>query len=73
MREPDFVEGRLSIRYLEDHPQLQNGKRDAGEMKLAAVAAALLEEEKTKRGSMKRIERGRRGGAWRDRGWRQSE
>ena len=45
MDEPDFARGDLSIRYVEEHPGLLDGRRSDGELAAAAVAAALLEEE----------------------------
>ena len=44
MDEPDFVEGHLSIRYLEEHPELlQKSDSDPNDFRLIAIAAALLE------------------------------
>src|SRR5690606_3553106 len=45
MDEPDFRAGRLSIRYVEDHPELAAAPPDGDLVRAAAVAAALLEEE----------------------------
>ena len=50
MDEPDFRAGRLSIRYLEEHPELTDGAADAGTIEAVAVAAALLEEQARARG-----------------------
>jgi acetyl-CoA carboxylase, biotin carboxylase subunit len=44
MRERDFQAGELSIRYVEEHPDLAAPGTDAAELEAAAVAAALLEE-----------------------------
>lgn len=44
MEEEDFQAGDLSIRYLEDHPDLMKGPQDEHVLRAAAVAAALLEE-----------------------------
>jgi hypothetical protein len=44
MAEPDFQAGDLSIRYLEDHPDLMSGEVDEAVLRAAAVTAALLEE-----------------------------
>jgi acetyl-CoA carboxylase biotin carboxylase subunit len=44
MRESDFRDGRLSIRYLEDHPALAQSASEPGLTQAAAVAAALLED-----------------------------
>ncbi len=45
MNEPDFQAGELSIRYVEDHPDLLDGP-DADTLEVAAIAAVLLEEER---------------------------
>ena len=45
MDEPDFRAGELSIRYLEEHPELLDGEEPDQELLAAAIAAALLEEE----------------------------
>ena len=45
MEEPDFRAGALSIRYIEDHPDLLDGI-DPGSLRAAAIAAVLLEEER---------------------------
>ena len=45
MDEPDFRAGRLTIRYVEDHPELAAEAADPALVRAAAVAAALLEEE----------------------------
>jgi acetyl-CoA carboxylase biotin carboxylase subunit len=82
MAEPDFQAGRLDIRYIEKHPQLLADAGDEESARLAALAAALLEEEQRGRRSVRRPtvpgaaaardgaapEPGRRG--WRDVGWR---
>ena len=44
MGEADFLAGRLSIEYLEDHPDLLHDA-DTGLLEAAAIAAVLLEEE----------------------------
>jgi len=44
MEERDFRSGDLSIRYLEDHPDLLRPQEDDEVLRAAAVAAALLEE-----------------------------
>jgi len=70
MAEPDFRAGRLSIRYLEEHPELTGAESDDETIVVAAIAAALLEDER-------RLHRAPRiegiGGtsmsAWRSSGW----
>jgi acetyl-CoA carboxylase biotin carboxylase subunit len=44
MNEEDFQAGELSIRYLEDHPDLLEGQSEEGVLLAAAVTAALLAE-----------------------------
>jgi len=68
MVEPDFRAGNIDIRYLERHPELTDGARDEAAERLAALAAALLEEEDRTRGSVRRIQgagHGSRRGGWR--------
>jgi acetyl-CoA carboxylase biotin carboxylase subunit len=69
MQEPDFNAGKLSIRYLEDHPHLLNGGYPAERLELVALAAALLEEERANRSSVPRIEASKQRSGWRDRSW----
>jgi acetyl-CoA carboxylase, biotin carboxylase subunit len=57
MQEPDFIAGRLSINYLDQHQDLVSGSRPADARRLAALAAALLEEEKNQRRSAQRAQR----------------
>ncbi len=45
MDEADFGAGRLSIRYVEEHPDLLAGEGSEELLRAAALAAALLEEE----------------------------
>ena len=71
MDEPDFRAGTLSIRYLEEHPDLLSGDGNDAERRAAAVAAALLEEERRHRHQTPRIGSGSDGGlsGWRRAGW----
>jgi acetyl-CoA carboxylase biotin carboxylase subunit len=71
MDEPDFRAGTLSIRYVEEHPGLLNGDPDEDAVRGAAVAAALLEEERRARHGIVRIGSGGTGdmSAWRRSGW----
>ncbi|MBW3535745.1 MAG: acetyl-CoA carboxylase biotin carboxylase subunit, partial [Gemmatimonadetes bacterium] len=73
MDEPDFRAGRLTIRYLEDHPDLMEGEGDEALVRAAAVAAALLEEEERLRHSAPRVGAAGAGAgtmsAWRAAGW----
>jgi acetyl-CoA carboxylase, biotin carboxylase subunit len=70
MDEPDFVSGKLSIRYLEQHEkELLERPRDERTVRVAALAAALLEEEQRGRGTAVRVAAAdSRGSAWTGRG-----
>jgi len=76
MDEEDFRAGRLSIRYVEEHPELTDGAEDPGTIEAAAVAAALLEEQaRRRRGASRAPDAGAAQGnttgpsAWRQAGW----
>jgi acetyl-CoA carboxylase biotin carboxylase subunit len=71
MEEADFRAGRLNIRYVEEHPALLDGLSDEDALRAAALAAALLEEERRQRHRSVRIGEGAAGGmsAWRRAGW----
>ena len=56
-QEKDFLQGNLTINYLEKHPEISTFERPQETLELAAVAAALLEEEKANRSSVPRIAR----------------
>ena len=58
MDEPDFRAGDLSIRYVEEHPELTNGDTAPETLRAAAVAAALLEDEHRQRHLTPRIGNG---------------
>jgi acetyl-CoA carboxylase biotin carboxylase subunit len=49
MEERDFQEGLLSIRYLEEHPDLLDGEPDEALIVAAATTAALLQEKERNR------------------------
>ena len=69
MEEEDFGRGRITIAYLEDHPELL--RPSDGEVRLLALAAALLEHERWGSVGTTRID-GREGqglSAWRASGW----
>jgi len=51
MDEPDFQHGRMSIRYIEDHPDLLNDGAADWQVRAATVAAVLLEDERRQTGS----------------------
>jgi acetyl-CoA carboxylase biotin carboxylase subunit len=55
MEEPDFRSGSLSIRYVEEHPDLLDGEGDEDVLLAAAAAAVLLEEEDRQRHRTPRI------------------
>jgi len=71
MDEPDFRAGRLSTRYVEEHPALLEAEADEDALRAAAVAAALLEEERRTRPRTARIGEASGSGmpAWRRAGW----
>ncbi|NJD20466.1 MAG: acetyl-CoA carboxylase biotin carboxylase subunit [Gemmatimonadetes bacterium] len=71
MGEEDFRAGRLSIRYVEEHPALLDEGADEEALRAAALAAALLEEERRERHRPVRIGEGSGPGmsAWRRGGW----
>jgi acetyl-CoA carboxylase biotin carboxylase subunit len=62
MDEPDFRAGRLSIRYVEEHPELADPEPDPELLRAAAVAAALLEEEDRRRRRAPRLGEGAESG-----------
>ena len=70
MEEPDFKEGNLTIRYLEQHPELvEPGASDDG-ARAAAVAAAILEERhRARRAPRLESSSGRPLPSWRAAGW----
>ena len=62
MDEADFRAGRLSIRYVEEHPELTDGEQPEEEARAAAVLAAILEEERRQRHQVPRSAEGRAAG-----------
>ncbi|UCC23979.1 MAG: acetyl-CoA carboxylase biotin carboxylase subunit [Gemmatimonadales bacterium] len=69
--ETDFQEGDLSIRFLEEHPQVLEIRADADATRTAAIAAVLLEEE-ARRASTPARPAGSGGSQmspWRAQGW----
>ncbi|HEV2146391.1 MAG TPA: acetyl-CoA carboxylase biotin carboxylase subunit [Longimicrobiaceae bacterium] len=74
MDEPDFRAGRLDIRYLDKHEaELLDPAQDEEKVRLAALAAALLEEETRARRTAQRTQpaAAAHGSRWRGRaGWR---
>ena len=76
MDEPDFRAGRLTIKYLENHEDLLTAEPDEQTVRMAALTAALLEEERRTHRAMPRTQpatAGTTGGsAWRGNtgGWR---
>ena len=71
MQEPDFRGGDVTIRYLDDHPELLGQEVSDDVLVRAAVAAALLEDATRARRRAERIAPQTSGGSgWRDRGWR---
>jgi acetyl-CoA carboxylase biotin carboxylase subunit len=51
MDEPDFLHGRISIRYIEDHPDLLSDGAADWQVRAATAAAVLLEEERRQSGA----------------------
>jgi acetyl-CoA carboxylase biotin carboxylase subunit len=71
MHEPDFRAGRIDIRYLEQHADLLASPADAARVRVAAIAAAMLEHETRKRRTPQRMEAAcAENGNWRKHGWR---
>jgi acetyl-CoA carboxylase biotin carboxylase subunit len=73
MDEPDFRAGRLDIRYLETHDGLLAAGPSDEDVRVAALAAALLEEERRQMRSVARPAAGAApsgGSGWRRMGWR---
>ena len=70
MEEPDFRAGALSIRYLEEHPELTEVADREEDIVAAAIAAALLEDD-SRRHRAPRIGAGspREMSPWRRSGW----
>jgi acetyl-CoA carboxylase biotin carboxylase subunit len=66
MDEPDFRAGKLSIRYLEEHPALLAAPEADGDLPAIATLAALLEAERRKDALPERLAdgRGRTSGWW---------
>ena len=69
MAEADFQAGRLTINYLDDHPDLLAARRTPEQLELAALAAALIEADRRKHGAPTRLAPPAAGGGWRQRGW----
>jgi len=71
MEEPDFQAGALSIRYLEDHPDLMGGAEEEEILRAAAVTAALLEEGEREGHRILGSQLSKEGGfsSWKRAGW----
>jgi acetyl-CoA carboxylase biotin carboxylase subunit len=71
LAEPDFRQGRIDIKYLEAHPELLHPQPAEEVARVAAVAAALLEEEDRQRRAVRRIGETESTAVktWRSRGW----
>jgi acetyl-CoA carboxylase biotin carboxylase subunit len=74
MDEPDFRAGRLDIRYLEKHEDLLAAGPSDEDVRVAALAAAMLEEERRQTRTVARPSAGAAPSAsasgWRQMGWR---
>jgi acetyl-CoA carboxylase, biotin carboxylase subunit len=72
LAEPDFRNGNIDIKYLDKHPELLKSEPTEHVARIAAVAAALLEEEDRQRRAVRRIGETQTNGikeGWRSRGW----
>ncbi|HEY0303729.1 MAG TPA: ATP-grasp domain-containing protein, partial [Longimicrobiales bacterium] len=71
LREADFRKGNIDIKYLDKHPEVLNAAPNETMAKVAAVAAALLEEEDRQRRAVRRIGETESTGTknWRATGW----
>jgi acetyl-CoA carboxylase, biotin carboxylase subunit len=69
--EPDFVAGRMDVKYVERHPGLLEFREESDLEALAALAAALLEEERRgQHGGQRLRSTSQAGSRWRQRdGW----
>jgi acetyl-CoA carboxylase biotin carboxylase subunit len=73
MDEPDFREGRLDIRYLEKHDDLLSAGPSHDDVRMAALAAAMLEEERRQMRTVARPSASAPSASasgWRQLGWR---
>jgi acetyl-CoA carboxylase, biotin carboxylase subunit len=71
MAEPSFRAGDVTIRYLDEHPELAAMDVTEDVLRMSAVAAALLEEESRTRRSAQRIDAPAAAGSrWRGGSWR---
>jgi len=73
LAEPDFRAGRVDTAYLELHPAVLDFSPSAESLRTAALAAALLEEQRRSREHAPRLDAGARGAApsaWRHLPWR---
>jgi acetyl-CoA carboxylase biotin carboxylase subunit len=73
LAEPDFRKGDVSIRYLEEHPEVLGAGVAEASLRAAAVAAALLEAQRRQRGATPRFSADANaagGSRWRMQGWR---
>jgi acetyl-CoA carboxylase biotin carboxylase subunit len=71
LREPDFRAGNIDIKYLDKHAAVLDAAPTETMARVAAVAAALLEEEDRQRRAVRRIGETEKTGSngWRNRGW----
>ena len=72
MQEPDFRAGNITIRYLEEHPDLLDTQPSDVVAQTAALAAALLEHEQRQLRAVRRTVQAVSGqqSGWLERGWR---
>jgi acetyl/propionyl-CoA carboxylase alpha subunit len=73
LSEADFRSGDIDIHYVEKHPAVLSPAMSDEDLRNAALAAALLEDQHRQRGAFKRaavVESAPGGTGWRSRGWR---
>jgi acetyl-CoA carboxylase, biotin carboxylase subunit len=71
MEEPSFRRGDVTIRYLDENPQLLDATLPEEVLRSAAVATALLEDARRARRTAQRLDaRSAARNGWRDGGWR---
>jgi acetyl-CoA carboxylase, biotin carboxylase subunit len=72
LAERDFRDGNIDIKYLDKHPELLQSDPSDETARVAAIVAALLEEEDRQRRAVRRIGETQAAGikeGWRARGW----
>jgi acetyl-CoA carboxylase, biotin carboxylase subunit len=70
MAEPAFRRGDVTIRYLDEHSELLSPALPDDVTRIAALAAALLEDAKRARRGAQRLDTSTARSSWRESGWR---